>query len=168
MTPWEHARRWIFEAEGGRADHRHDRGGPTRYGISQAAHPEVDLDTLTEDEAADIYRKEYWLAARCEVMPAALALAVFDGNVQHGIGASVRMLQRVLDVTADGMVGPVTLGAIQARKWVGPVLRDYLTERLKLYHGIARDDATQRVFVTGWFKRVLRLFEYTHGTMGVR
>ena len=38
-----------------------DQGGLTKYGISQAAYPGVDIENMTADTAKGIYGTDYWL-----------------------------------------------------------------------------------------------------------
>lgn len=38
----------------------HDPGGVTKYGISQRAHPEVNVEALTISQAMEIYKDQYW------------------------------------------------------------------------------------------------------------
>lgn len=48
-----------FQEEGG-FNARDANGAPVNFGINQAAHPEVDVSKLTRDQAAAIYKKDYW------------------------------------------------------------------------------------------------------------
>src|SRR5215468_2796972 len=41
-------------------DNPDDRGGATKYGISQRAYPNEDIANLTEDQAKAIYKQDYW------------------------------------------------------------------------------------------------------------
>ena len=54
----------LIEREGGYVNHRADRGGPTRYRITEAvarAHGyRGAMASLPRDEAAAIYRRLYW------------------------------------------------------------------------------------------------------------
>ena len=49
----------VLSAEGGYVDHPDDRGGPTKYGISQVAHPNVNIQELTFEDARSIYWQAY-------------------------------------------------------------------------------------------------------------
>ena len=64
------------------------------------------------DEAKRIYRAKYWDAQRCDELPAGVDYAVFDYGVNSGIGRSKKVLQRVVGVTADGVLGPATMRAV--------------------------------------------------------
>jgi lysozyme family protein len=83
----------LFEREGGRTV---DTGGLTRYGISQKAYPDLDIDSLTLNDAAQIYKRDYWdqygLNKIARKNPK-LAAAAFDTFVNHGPGAGKKMLE---------------------------------------------------------------------------
>ena len=97
-------------------------GGPgrgacrgTRWGISAAAYPALDIAGLLLADARAIYRRDYWDRVGGDALPAPLALLVFDAAVNNGVGRAVRWLQGAAGVAADGVPGPVTLAAVRAR-----------------------------------------------------
>ena len=49
---------------------------------------------------------------QCGALPAGLDLEVFDFGVNSGPAESVKTLQRLVGVTQDGSVGPITLAAV--------------------------------------------------------
>lgn len=74
-----------------------------------------------------------------------------DMAVNHGQDNAEKMLQRALDVKADGDVGPVTLAAL---KKSGPDLYyKLLAERIKFYGKLISRDQSQAVFASGWLAR---------------
>ena len=79
-----------------------------------------------------------------------LDLAVFDLAVNSGPARAVRMLQTVLGVAVDGIVGPVTLEAAWQAEPADTIRR--LT-RARL--GFLGRLATWPVFGRGWRRRVL-------------
>ena len=85
----------------------------TKYGISAAAYPALDIANLTEADAEAIYRTDYWQAARCADLPAGVDQCVFDMAVNAGVRRSVTILQDAAAVAADGLLGPVTLAAVR-------------------------------------------------------
>jgi lysozyme family protein len=101
--------------EGGYVNDPADPGGETRYGISKRAHPDVDIKSLTLDQAKDIYRRDYWQAASCDSMPERIGHLVFDCAVHHGVKTAIKLLQRALKVADDGEFGPITRGTLTAR-----------------------------------------------------
>ena len=46
----------------------------TKFGISAAAYPDVDIAALTPDDAAAIYRHAYWERVHADALPPPLAL----------------------------------------------------------------------------------------------
>lgn len=89
-------------------DESNDPGGKTKFGLDSASHPELDLDALTVEDAALVYKREYWERAHCPDLPWPLSQIQFDGAVNCGIGQQMKFLQRVAGVTADGAWGPNT------------------------------------------------------------
>jgi lysozyme family protein len=89
-------------------------------------------------------------------MPWPVSLVHFDGCVNHGIAAATRLLQRLVGVRADGVVGPATLAAIA--RWEPTALAEELCwQRAALYARIVRNDASQARFIAGWIARLVSL-----------
>ena len=68
-----------------------DSGGVTRWGIAQKYHPEVDVTSLSRDDAIAVYKQVYWRAA-WESLPVGLAICVFDCSVNQGPGTAQMIL----------------------------------------------------------------------------
>lgn len=114
MSNFDKAFEAVIGHEGGYVWHPSDPGGETNWGISKRAYPDVDIKALTREGARSIYRRDYWLRARCDELPAGVAFDVFDAAVNSGVGQAVRWLQRSVGVADDGIVGPVTLQYVRA------------------------------------------------------
>jgi len=120
----------LIEREGGYSYHPADRGGPTRFGVTEAvargygyAGPMAELPRA---EAEAIYRRLYWTRPRYNEVAkrsAKVAAELFDTGANMGPGVATTFLQRALtalnrngkdypDLTPDGRVGPVTLCAL--------------------------------------------------------
>lgn len=82
----------------------------TKYGISAAAHPTLDIKNLTLAAAQQIYRQEYWDAHRCGEMMWPWAIAVFDCAVNQP--SAIPLAQEAIGVAQDGVIGDVTLAAM--------------------------------------------------------
>lgn len=81
----------------------------TRYGISAAAYPNIDIQGLSLEEASRLYRIHYWMAPKFDQVAAiapAIAVRLFDLGVNCGTGGAGRMLQRALNTVCDGDVAP--------------------------------------------------------------
>ena len=119
------------------------------------------MATITDAEVSEIYQSQYWNACRCadiEPLDAGLALIVFDTAVNSGVGEASRILQRLLQVTPDGQIGPQTITALGGRDLKG-LVEDYLWARLALDAGIARRRPKSRQFLLAWVSRVISLRE---------
>ena len=90
MEPFQRALAFVLNAEGGEkiTDDPRDRGGLTRWGISQTAYPKLDIRSLTRAQAEQIYRTDYWLLGCCDGLPPPLALMHFDCAVNMGIATA--------------------------------------------------------------------------------
>lgn len=162
MTPIDRALAITLAYEGGVSDHAADRGGLTKWGVTQAVYdrwraktgqPARPVTEMGEPEMRAIYLDDYWRPARCDELPEELALVVFDMAVNSGVDRAVRALQRVLRVTVDGVAGPETISAAHE---AGPtVALAFLKARAALYRDIVRDDPSQVVFLAGWVNRLL-------------
>ncbi len=152
--------RCLLQHEGGYSNHPADPGGPTRFGITihdyrryvKPAATAGDVRRMTVEEASRIYRARYWDAQRCDELPAGVDYAVFDYGVISGIGRSKKVLQRVLGVKVDGVLGPVTMRAV-ARCDPKAVIVAICDERLRFLKRLR----TWPVFGKGWGRRVAQV-----------
>jgi lysozyme family protein len=151
---------FIFKAEGGYADNPADPGGPTNYGITLATlrayegDPNLtaeDVKKLTPAVAREIYRTAYWNRMQCGALPAGLDLEVFDFGVNSGPAESVKTLQRLVGVTQDGSVGPITLAAVRQFN-VGDLIGRFAQARLAFYQSLNMPE-----FEPGWATRVAQI-----------
>lgn len=147
----------IDEIEGGLSDHTHDNGGLTKYGISSAAYPDLDIKTLTREQALELYYRDYWQPNNCNKLPPAIAIWLFDGAIQHRQGVAAKMLQHRLRTTADGIIGPKTISLAYQYTHI---LTDLLSARAELYTAIVTAKSSQAVFLTGWFNRLFKLHKF--------
>lgn len=151
---------FVLEWEGGLADVPEDRGGRTRYGISSAAHPDIDIDELDLPAALAIYRRDYWDAIRCDELPTVVGLVAFDGAVHAGAPRSARWIQTVVGTTPDGVVGPKTLASVAghaARRSPRWIALEHIRLRLAHMDWMVTRWSDQKTFEVGWRRRVLDL-----------
>lgn len=156
MSAFERALAFTLRWEGGRSDHPDDRGGLTRYGISQRQFPELDIERLTLEDAKAIYRLNYWEEIHGEELPAEVALALFDYAVHSGVRRAARALQRSSGSRPDGVVGPKTLAAVSQRDARNLAL-EVVRRRAGFLVWVVRRDAAQLAFLGGWINRLLAL-----------
>lgn len=81
----------------------------TKYGISAAAYPHLDIINLTLDDAKTIYLADYWKQVRADELPVWLRFDAFDAAVNSGPAQARLWVQRAVGAVADGKIGPKTL-----------------------------------------------------------
>ncbi len=96
---------WLCEPPQG-VNHPKDPGGETKYGISKRSYPQVDIAALTEADAKEIYRRDFWAKIRGDDLPAGIDLATLDPSINSGRARGVRWMQQGLGIMADGVMGP--------------------------------------------------------------
>lgn len=116
---FENALAIVLRHEGGYVNDPRDPGGETNYGITiktARAHGyggsmrEIPMPLVRE-----IYRRGYWDAARCGDLPERLRLLHFDSAVNSGPAQAARWLQSASGAKADGVIGPLTMGAVESQ-----------------------------------------------------
>ena len=137
--------------EGGYVDHPQDPGGRTKYGISQRAYPAEDIAGMTLERAKQIYYRDYWGPAGCDVVPEGVRFSLFDMAVNSGVRPSIQCLQRAVGVADDGRIGPITLQAIQSMPASRFVAR-FNGHRLQLMSALH----TWPAFGRGWANRIAK------------
>ncbi|BAQ50276.1 glycosyl hydrolase 108 family protein [Methylobacterium aquaticum] len=136
---------FIFHGEGGYTANAKDPGNwtggkvgkgqlkGTKYGISAASYPTLDIKNLTRDQAAAIYRRDYWDQAGCHELPAGPDLPILDVSVNSGPGRA-NVFRRATEAIKDGVA---RIKAISAK-------------RRAFYQGLS----TFKTFGKGWMSRV--------------
>ncbi len=127
---FERAIAFVLRHEGGYVNDPRDPGGETKFGISKRAYPGFDIKNLTEEQAIEIYRKDYWDRAGCGVLDWPLCLVHFDACVNLG-------LARASEIKA------------KAFNWT-----DYLFLRIEHYSNLRKPE-----YLRGWINRTLDLWK---------
>jgi lysozyme family protein len=128
----------------------------TKYGISAAAFPTLDIQGLTLEQARDIYRALYWDKMGCAALPFPLAFLVFDAAVNNGNGNSAKFLQQAVGAAADGLIGTATRAAIArtlgngSPERVDALCAEFQARRMVFMAGLS----TWRTFGLGWARRL--------------
>ena len=164
----------LIEREGGFVDHPADRGGPTKYGITERMarmhRYEGAMRDLSRAFAAQIYREVFWETPSFDkvanVAPR-LAAELFDTGVNMGTGVAGRFLQRALnglnrggrdyaDIKVDGIIGPGTLKALNGFiRTRGPAGETVLLKAVEALQGerylrLAELRPANEAFLYGW------------------
>ena len=148
----------LLKHEGGFSNHKDDRGGATRYGVTEVVAREAgyrgDMRELPLDLAQRIYKDRYWDAVQAESLPPDVRYIVFDGAVNSGVVQSAKWLQRACGVKDDGVIGPITIRAASLLHSDG-LKRRILAQRLRFMATLANWPAFSR----GWANRIADLLE---------
>lgn len=148
----------ILHHEGGWANDPQDPGGATMKGVIQRTYdayrrkvgkPLRSVRHIEDAELHDIYRDGYWLAAKCDQLPAGLDLIVFDCAVNQGPVRARRFLQQSVGAKVDGAIGPLTLIAVQQARPKDAIIR-MKAARLAHYQSLPHFGR----FGRGWTRRL--------------
>lgn len=166
----------IVLIEGGYSDRKNDRGGKTKFGVTESvarAHGyQGDMADMPIDVAMAIAKAQYWDILRLDeidAMAPKIAFELFDTGYNAGVGTAGKMLQRCLnalnrqqvdfpDMAADGVVGPMTVSSLRSylakRSIDGDVvlLRALNCLQGERYISIAEIDKTQEDNLYGWLR----------------
>lgn len=155
---------FVLRWEGGLADVKGDKGGLTNRGVTQATYAAWrashgraggSVRDATVEETEAIYHELYWLAAGCNKWTAPLDLVMFDSWVQHRPKTAARFLQRAVGAAADGVIGPLTVKAVQAANPRRTAERICYQREVFYRHLAAQPD--QHKFLKGWMNRLAAL-----------
>ena len=155
-TNFDAALQIILVYEGGYSDDPADPGGSTQCGVTLNTFSNylrrqatvAELKAITNEQLAAIYRSGYW-GAICDALPSGVDLIYFDGAIQHGPGKIAKFLQNAVGVTADGMVGHLTLAAANAAN-PSDTIRSISNQRDTFYRSLG----TFAKFGKGWTARL--------------
>jgi lysozyme family protein len=166
----------VIDREGDYVDHPSDRGGPTRWGVTEAVARAFGYDgpmhELPQDTARAIYRRRYWDEpgfGKIAKVSEAIADELFDTGVNMGTGKPAEFLQRALnslnsrgklfpDLTVDGRIGSMTVAALEkqiarrGRDGELVVLRLLNAQQAVRYMDIAENRESQEDFMYGWIR----------------
>lgn len=148
----------LLKHEGGYVNHPSDPGGETNYGVTKRVALSFgytgDMQSIPMPLVEKIYRQGYWDAIQADKLPDALRHHVFDAAVNSGPVQALKWLQEAIKVTADGVLGPMTLKAVLEAN-PDLVARRYCAIRLRFLTGLK----TWPVFGAGWTRRVCDYLE---------
>ena len=134
----------------------HDHGGTTKFGISQKAYPQLDIANLSEDQAKDIYRRDYWNRIHGDdIRSQIVAETIFDACVNMGVAGGSRLAQKTLVIEpADGIIGRQSLAAINAAN-EDLFIAKFALAKIQRYAEICQADSSQKKYLLGWLNRTL-------------
>jgi lysozyme family protein len=148
----KHVLRW----EGEYVNDKDDLGGETKYGITKRRYPNLNIADLTVEEAVAIYRRDFYEELNINLLPKHLQYIVFDGCINQGPGWTIKALQKLSGVKADGVIGPLTANAAKDVHLVAMI-----SKRYNRYVFIARYRNNKK-FLKGWLNRLEDVSKYAY------
>lgn len=144
-------------------EHPFDKGGPTKGGITirtleswrQRRVTRQELQRLKKPEAMDIMKRLYAESNGIQRLEGHhIQPQVVDNAILSGPSLAVKDLQRVLNVTEDGICGAKTMHAVEGRS------PEELSHALAVRRALrlarfAVKNPEQMVFLVGWLTRAL-------------
>ena len=148
--------KWVLHHEGGFVNHPDDPGGITNHGVTKKVYEEwverevseQEMRDLTHEDVAPIYKKNYWDRLRADDLPSGVDFCTFDWGVNSGTSRSAKALQRMVGVTADGGIGPMTLQAVANHE-----PQDLIEQMHYVRDQFYRSLSTFGTFGNGWTRR---------------
>jgi lysozyme family protein len=156
----------ILKWEGGFVNDPDDLGGATNKGVTFKTYklyrnrkglpiPSVgDLKRLSNDEFTDILKTMFWDACRSdEISSQSVANAIVDWAWHSGTTTAAKEIQRVLGVKADGIIGNITLSAINSQSPL-PLFGKIKAARVKYIERICKSRPENQKYYRGWMNRI--------------
>ena len=162
----------ILKWEGGYVNDPDDLGGATNKGVcfrtyklyrSRRGLPQPtidDLKRLTDEEFTDILKAMYWDACKADqIVSQSVANAIVDWAWHSGTKTAVKEVQRVLGVKDDGVIGNISLSAINSWSPL-PLFGKIKQARIAYIERICASRPANNKFRKGWYNRINAL-EYS-------
>lgn len=142
-----------------------DSGGRTQWGISEKSNPKAwNDDKVTREEAREIYFQKYIYPFR-GILDQSLLHQLVDWGVPSGPVTVIRILQQIVGVKPDGVIGEKTLAAIDAFPGMtlfgvpisgAAALKFKLRDaRITFHAATAKHRPKDLKFLLGWLRRTM-------------
>lgn len=157
----------VGSTKDGFVDNKNDSGGVTKYGISLLFLRSENLDIngdgninrqdildVTKEMAKEIFYEYFYVSMRLSLIKNdSLALELLDMGVNSGGRTAIKLLQQILRVDDDGIIGYKTISAIDTYSGAN-LLGEYKNKRKRYYDQIIARNPKNIVFKKGWYNRV--------------
>ena len=147
----------VLKHEGGFVDHPEDPGGATNKGITHKTYSDFlgrpledvsELKNIPDEHVQKIYKNGYWDRVKADQLSSGVDFCIFDWAVNSGPGRAAKALQKVVMVTQDGAIGPMTLAAAE-EELPEEIIEKVTKEREEFYRSLRTFDT----FGKGWLRR---------------
>ena len=161
MADYKKLKPFILKWEGGYVNDKDDLGGATNKGVTLATFRSVygqgktanDLRNMTDQQWETIFKKHFWDKWRAdEIEDQNVAIILVDWLWASG-SYGIKIPQRVLGVTVDGIVGAKTIAAVNAKDGKS-FFKEVRQERIDFIDRICNSRPQNKKFKKGWLNRI--------------
>lgn len=152
---------FILSYEGGYVNDKDDRGGATCKGVTLSTYRSVfgqnktvsDLKSISDSEWLIVFKRYFWDKCMADALCSqSIANLLVDFAWASGTVRAIKKVQGVVGTKQDGIMGSMTLAAINGYKTDNVLFDKFKEERIKYIESIAV--GTQSKFRKGWLRRV--------------
>ena len=174
---FEKAVNQIIKIEGGYVNNPLDKGGATKYGITETVARlngySGNMKNLPIETAKAIYKKDYWGKVNKDEIHFNISFLLFDFAVNSGVKVAIKHLQTALNklfindtdktpLIIDGIAGNKTKAALMSIKadynQIVKLQSILINERLRFYTGL--HSTLFREFGKGWINRIIANIDF--------
>lgn len=161
MADYRKLKPFVLKWEGGFVNDKNDLGGATNKGITLAAFRTAygkyksvsDLKNITDSQWEHIFKTYYWDKWKGdEIEDQNVANILVDWTWCSG-AYGIKIPQRVLGVSVDGVVGGKTIAALNDRDGKA-LFKELKEERIAYIDRICQTRPQNRKFRNGWLNRI--------------
>lgn len=158
---------FILSWEGGYVNDPVDKGGATNMGVTIATWRNVgydkdgdgdidvdDLKLLSKDDVLNrVLKPHYWDKWKADQIKSQSVANILVDWVWGSGANGIKLPQKLLGLTVDGIVGPKTLAAVNSSDSL-VLFNTIKAEREAFLYRIVERDPTQKRFIKGWLNRL--------------
>lgn len=177
MAQIKNALELTLKYEGDYSKDKDDTGGETLFGISRKNNPTwqgwaiideikkknfglMKPESVNEfkkshfDLVTNLYKTNYWDKCKLDdVKSQEIANQIFDIAVNMGVNKASKLLQEILGVTVDGIIGSQTIEKLNSHPNINFVNNNLVQHRISGYFAIYVLNLSQSKFLRGWINR---------------
>lgn len=150
------------DVEGELSDLKDDRGGLTKFGLSERTYPNLDIRNLTKDDAKKIYQKDWWSILYNDISSQKIVNALFITIINVGARPGHILMQKAInvlikdDIEVDGLFGLETLDALNKCD-PDQLLNTFTLILIQYYYNLDVGRGNNRLtsYLRGWVRRAL-------------